>query len=168
MTKVIKEISTWIEVGVKDGIDFEHDQRFIFNDGGRKDAGYKGSTGDCVTRSIAIITNKPYKEVYNALNKLSESEYLGKRMSKNSNSRTGVHRKTYQKYLESLGYEWIPTMQIGQGCKTHLRSDELPVGRLIVRVSKHITSMIDGVINDTHDCSREGNRCVYGYFQKKL
>ena len=164
----MEEISTWIEVGVKDGVDFQHDQRYIFNDGGRQTAGFKGYTGDCVTRSITIVTGKPYKEVYDALNKLSETEYLGKRMKRNSNARTGVHRKTYQKYLESLGYVWTPTMQIGQGCKTHLRSDELPTGRLILRVSKHITAMIDGVINDTYDCSREGSRCVYGYFTQKL
>ena len=164
----MEEISTWIEVGVKDGIDFQHDQRFIFNDGGRKDTGFKGSTGDCVTRSIAIVTGKPYKEVYDALNQLSEFERITKRHKKKSNARTGVGRKTYQKYLESLGYTWIPTMQIGSGCKTHLRSDELPAGRLIVRVTKHITAMIDGVINDTYDCSREGTRCVYGYFIKDV
>jgi len=53
---------------------------------------------------------------------------------------------------------------IGQGCKVHLRKDELPQGKLIVRVSKHITSVIDGVINDTYDCSRGATRCVYGYY----
>jgi hypothetical protein len=25
--------------------------------------------------------------------------------------------------------------------------------------------MIDGIIYDTHDCSRRGKRCVYGYWQ---
>ncbi len=164
----MEEISTWIEVGVKNGVDFQHDQRYVFNDGGRQDTGFKGSTGDCVTRSIAIVTGKPYKEVYDAINTISIDERITKRKKKKSNSRTGVFRKTYQKYLESLGYEWIATMQIGSGCKFHLRSDELPAGRLIVRVSKHVTAMIDGVINDTFDCSREGTRCVYGYFIKKL
>jgi hypothetical protein len=48
----------------------------------------------------------------------------------------------------------------------HLAKDELPNGRLIVRVSKHITAVINGVIDDTHDCSRAGIRCVYGYFTK--
>ena len=140
---------------------------FKYNDGGRKEAGFKGKTSDCVTRAIAIVTGKPYKEVYDAINILAETEYLGKRMKKNSNARTGVFRKTYQKYLESLGYEWTPTMKVGQGCKTHLRSDELPKGKIIVRVTKHLTVMIDGVINDTFDCSRQGTRCVYGYFSKK-
>ena len=142
--------------------------KFEFNDGGRQKAGFKGHTGDCVTRAIAIVTGKPYKEVYDTINTISINERITKRKKKKSNSRTGVFRKTYQKYLESLGYEWIPTMQIGQGCKIHLRSDELPSGHLIIRVTKHITTMIDGVINDTYDCSRQGTRCVYGYFQKKV
>ena len=142
--------------------------KFEFNDGGRQKAGFKGHTGDCVTRAIAIVTGKPYKEVYDTINTMSINERITKRKKKKSNARTGVFRKTYQKYLESLGYVWIPTMQIGQGCKIHLRSDELPSGHLIIRVTKHITTMIDGVINDTHDCSRQGTRCVYGYFQKKV
>lgn len=163
-----KETVIWSEVGTKQGIDYRHAQKFIQNDGGRNDTGFKGSTGDCVTRAIAIATGKPYKEIYGSLNVLSESERLGKRKKSTSNSRTGVYRITYQKYLESQGWKWIPTMQIGQGCKVHLRSDELPKGSLIVKVSKHLTAMIDGVINDTHDCSRQGTRCVYGYFIKNV
>jgi|SRR5262245_25045412 len=27
-----------------------------------------------------------------------------------------------------------------------------------------VVAVIDGVIHDTHDCSRDGTRCVYGYF----
>ena len=46
---------------------------FIYNDGGRENAGFKGQTSDCVTRAIAIVTNKPYKEVYNAINEIASS-----------------------------------------------------------------------------------------------
>jgi len=57
-------------------------------------------------------------------------------------------------------------MAIGSGCTVHLRSEELPKGRLLVKVSGHLTAVIDGVLYDTHDCSRHGMRCVYGYFSK--
>jgi hypothetical protein len=67
--------------------------------------------------------------------------------------------------MKQLGWMWTPTMQIGSGCTVHLRADELPPGRLVVSVSKHLTAVIDGVIHDTHDCSRRGTRCVYGYWQ---
>jgi len=164
--EVIEEKVVWTETGVRNGKEYSHAQRYIFNDGGREAAGFMGSTGDCVTRAIAIVTGKPYKEVYNEINQIAESERTGKRKKKKSNARTGVYKQTIRKYMKSLGYQWIPTMEIGQGCKVHLRSDELPAGRLVVSVSKHSTAMIDGVLNDTYDCSREGTRCVYGYYIK--
>lgn len=138
---------------------------FVFHDGGRA-AGYKGKTGDCVTRSIAIATERTYQEVYDALNRLAEAERISKRKRRRSSSRTGVFRQTYQAYLESLGWRWTSTMSIGSGCQVHLRSSELPPGPLIVKVSRHLTAVIDGVLYDSHDCSRGGKRCVYGYFSK--
>lgn len=143
----------------------------IFSDGGRAAAGYKGVAGDCVTRSIAIATGRPYKEVYDALQLLRTHHVATKRdkvarsiQRKGNSPRDGVHRKQYQSYLESLGWKWVPTMAIGSGAKVHLRPDELPTGRIIARVSKHLVAVIDGVIHDTYDCSRSGTRCVYGYF----
>jgi hypothetical protein len=137
---------------------------FIFHDGGRGAAGFKGKTGDCVTRSIAIATDKPYQEVYDALNRLAQAERISKRKKRRSSSRTGIYRQTYQRYLESLGWRWTSTMSIGSGCRVHLRALELPPGSLIVKVSRHLTAVIDGVLYDTHNCSRGGTRCVYGYF----
>jgi hypothetical protein len=139
---------------------------FVFHDGGRMAAGYRGATGDCVTRSIAIATGKPYQEVYIALNRLAETERVGKRKKRRSSSRTGVFRRTYQHCLESLGWQWASTMSIGSGCQVHLRASELPSGPLIVKVSRHLTAMIDGVLYDTHNCSRGETRCVYGYFSQ--
>ena len=68
--------------------------------------------------------------------------------------------------MESLGWQWTPTMRIGSGCKVHLRADELPAGRLVVSVSRHVVAVVDGVVHDTHDSTRGGSRCVYGYFEK--
>lgn len=128
---------------------------FIYNDGGRSAAGYKGDARDCVVRAITIATGADYKSVYLAINKLAGFAV----------ARSGVPRKVYQKYLDSVGWEWVPTMGIGQGCTTHLCAAELPSGRLIVRLSRHVAAVIDGVIHDTHDPSRGGTRCVYGYFK---
>lgn len=138
--------------------------RWQFNDGGRCAAGFKGDAGDCACRAVAIATSKPYREVYDAINSLGTKERTGKRKRGKSSARSGVYGATMRKYLAALGYTWVPTMQIGQGCKVHLRVGELPMGRLVVFVSKHFTAVIDGVIHDNHDPSRHGNRCVYGYF----
>ena len=50
---------------------------------------------------------------------------------------------------------------------TYLRKEDLPPGRLIVSVRRHLTSVIDGVLNDTWDCSQDGNKGVYGYYYKE-
>ena len=139
---------------------------FQYNDGGRAEAGYKGAVGDCVARSIAIATGKPYQEVYDAINALAKSERRGKRKRGISSARNGVYKKTIKRYMASIGWEWVPTMQIGSGCQVHLKPPGLPSGRLVVSVSKHTTAVVDGVIHDTSDPSRGGTRCVYGYYQK--
>jgi len=138
---------------------------FKYNDGGRIKAGYKGKANDCVVRAIAIATEKPYQEIYDAINLLSRQEKICKH--KKSSSRNGVYPSTWKKYLKSLNWKWIPTMLIGQGCKVHLTSNELPSGRIIARVSKHMVALINGVVHDTYDSSRQGTRCVYGYWIKK-
>lgn len=142
--------------------------RWTFDDGGRAAAGFKGDARDCVTRAIAIATGKPYREVYDALSERSKARaesYRGKRKNFNS-ARDGQHREIYQPYLEALGWEWIPTMKVGEGCSTHLDPSELPAGTIIARCSKHVVTVIDGVAHDTHDPTRDGRRCVYGYFRK--
>lgn len=143
-------------------------RRVVYNDGGRSASGYRGTTGDCVTRAIAIATKLPYQQVYDEINALAVHERRSKRRRRKSSAATGVHKPTIRKYLVGLGWRWIPTMKIGSGCKVHLRAEELPKGRLIVHVSKHVVAVIDGVVHDTHDPSRGGTRCVYGYWIKDL
>ncbi len=134
---------------------------FILNDGGRAAAGFKPSGGDCVARSISIITGRPYMEVYRELAEGGKSQ-----RGKKSSPRSGIftQRKWFKDYMVRQGFKWVPTMTIGSGCKVHLNADELPKGRLVISVSRHYTAMIDGEIHDTADPSRAGERCVYGYW----
>ena len=55
---------------------------FNFNDGGREAAGKKGSTGDCVTRAVAIASGLPYLEVYNRLAEGNAKQRITKRSNK--------------------------------------------------------------------------------------
>ena len=136
---------------------------FVEDDGGRAEAGFRGEAGDCVTRAIAIATGIPYREVYDALAE-GQANRRDKRANGKRAARNGVHRSVYDRYLQGLGWVWTPTMHIGSGTTVHLRADELPPGRLVVRVTKHMCAVIDGVLHDTHDCSRQGTRAVYGYW----
>ena len=138
--------------------------QFIYNDGGRKQAGYKGTTGDCVARAIAIPSGLPYKEVYDALANGNANQRKSKHTRKTTghkrSARNGIYtsRKWFKDYMKSLGFSWVSTMGIGTGCKVHLTAEELPKGTIICRVSRHYTTVIDGVINDTYDPSRGETR----------
>ena len=141
--------------------------RFVHNDGGRESAGFKGSAGDCVCRAIVIATGLPYADVYKRLAEGNATQRASKRTPKQKRSaRNGIYtkRKWFKDYMTELGFMWVPTMFVGQGCKVHLRANELPTGRLVCNVSNHLCAVIDGVLHDTYDCSRSGTRCVYGYW----
>ncbi len=156
--------------------------RYQYNDGGREAAGFKGSTRDCVVRAIAIATGRGYSTVYDELHKASKS-YAAKRRDKvakaiakgGASPRDGVFKEVYKPYLEGLGWEWKPLMKIGSGCKVnmgrfyswYLDQEDVPHEKvMILRLSKHLTAVVNGVIQDTHDPSRQGKRCVYGYYCK--
>ena len=167
---------------------------FEFDDGGRIEAGFKGSAGDCVVRALAIVSGLPYMDIYDRASDGCRTQRLTKRSRVKASARNGVNtkRKWFRDYMAELGFAWTPTMHIGSGCKVHLCAEELPSGSLVVAVSKHYTTMIDGVIHDTHDPRREtvwimpmpdrslrpneyfigddtmkrvSERCVYGYWQ---
>lgn len=141
---------------------------FVQTDGGRRDAGFTGAAGDCAARAIAIATGLPYREAYDRINAFAAQEAPGRgRRRGRSSTRTGVHMVTMQRIMHSLGWRWVSTMGIGTGMTTHLNARELPSGRIIVRLSRHFAAVIDGVIHDTHDCSRGGRRGVYGYWVSK-
>jgi len=128
---------------------------FKYNDGGRKEFGFEKGSNDCVIRAIAIATQVPYDKVWEGLNELSRDACF---MLNDP--------RAYKPYLKSLGWIWTPTMSIGSGTRIHLTRRELPKGRLICRVTKHLTAVVDGIINDTHNPSRNETRCVYGYWEK--
>jgi hypothetical protein len=157
--------------------------RWVRDDGGRKasrstlGAGRKDNVGDCVTRAIAIATGKPYGEVHDALT-VAKVRYIyaggeGKDAgwTKHYKRRGGVRAfdpdhgcadGAYGPYLGSLGWRYTDT----KGRRLHLRADQLPGGRLIVEIRRHIVAVIDGVIHDTHDCGREGRVPVQGYWRR--
>ncbi len=158
-----------------------------FHDDAGRSAYFDGRTGDCVTRAIVLATGRDYKDVYDDLFELAREMHAASRArwaKSNPTPRTGVHRQVYERYLDEVGWLWVPTMKIGTGCTVHLAPGELPPCDLIARVSKHIcfveydADWIPGAsalgtdadhrwkIRDTGEPSREGTRCVYGYYRE--
>jgi hypothetical protein len=146
---------------------------YVYHDGGRAAAGFKGETGDCVVRAIAIATGEDYSSVYYAIydqmrnwQAASRSRLATTMRAAKASPRDGVPRSVYEPYLYAKGWRWTATMHIGSGCQMRLDARELPNGPLIVRVSKHMVAVIDGTVFDTYDPTRAGQRCVYGFFSK--
>lgn len=139
--------------------------QYRYHDGGRAAAGFKGSAGDCFARAVAIATQLPYRMIYDKTNELASYERMGSRKQGISDARTGVYKTTAHKFMAAIGWVWVPTMFIGSGCKVHLRAEELPKGPLVLALSKHFAAVVGGILYDTGDCSREGRRCVYGYWR---
>jgi hypothetical protein len=126
--------------------------RFNYNDGGRSKY-FKGDAGDCVTRAIAISTGIDYKEVYDTIKDLLQHT-----------PRNGLTKAETKDIMHHFGFTRYSCMGIGTGCNCHLREEELPSGIVVCQVSHHLTTIIDGVINDTFNPSRGGDRCVYAYW----
>jgi hypothetical protein len=148
---------------------------YVLNDGGRAAANYKGQTGDCAVRAMAIALQLDYQSCYEELSIAACSTTIGTRPrpgrtprrkapTRELTMRKGIWRQDFAKVLARHGCDWVPTMHIGQGCKVHLCAAELPPGRLIVFVSHHYAAFIDGMLHDTYDSSNDGTRCVYGYW----
>jgi hypothetical protein len=132
---------------------------YQYNDGGRSAAGFKGQTGDCVVRAIAIACELDYGDCYRELRR---------RMRPTGRTpRHGVPRAVYDDFLADLGWRWVPTMRIGAGCTTHLRASDLPQGEIVVRLSRHLLAVVDHTMQDIYRDDRDGTRCVYGYWEKK-
>lgn len=155
--------------------------KYQYNDGGRQAAGYKGHTGDCVCRAICIASGLPYETVYNQLatgNAMQRSSKHTPKKGKTAANGINTTRKWFKDYMHQLGFTWVACMGIGTGCKVHLTDGELPMGNLVVSVSKHYTAVINGVIHDTYNPERNNEwlngdgttsiqkRCVYGYYYK--
>jgi hypothetical protein len=144
---------------------------WIYDDGGRANTGRKGDAGDCVTRAISIAAQLPYGQVYEILAGLhvavprTRREVAAGMAPRTRSARNGIAKPAIKKFLTDIGWNWTPIMKIGSGCTVHLETGELPLGRLICSLSKHYAAVIDGVIHDTYDPSRDGTRCVYGYWQ---
>jgi hypothetical protein len=145
--------------------------RFQYDDGGRAAAGFRGSADDCVTRSIAIATGLPYREVYNALAKLAHEHGLPR------SARDGVCDRVMRRYLSGLrglGFEWTPLDGRRRWWKVNA---DLPDGALLVSLGAtthqgewqgHLTAVVDGVVRDVFDPS-DPSICrmvrAYGYYR---
>ena len=136
------------------GIDYKHD------DGGRLAAGFKGHTGDCVTRAIAIATGIDYEKVRKDLmQRQSDWRSTGSRKAKRQTGnsvRNGCHKEVYEPYLAALGWQKQSLIKFGCSKRVKMTADDLPSGKLIAKVQSgrrgHLAAIVDHVLHDNWDC----------------
>ena len=125
------------------------------NDGGREAAGYKGTAGDCGARAMAIALQLDYRSVYKELSQANADN------GRSRSARSGIMKDTYTEVLKRHGWIWMKAPQF-EGRKA--RCSDMPKGRVIAKQAKHFVAVIDGVVNDSWNCTE---RMVYGYWAKK-
>jgi len=124
-------------------------------DGGRKEAGFLGSTGDCAARALAIAHDMPYVDAYKLCAQANKDAGGSKSV------RGGIMKNIYHKVLKELGYEWHPAPKY-DGRKARPR-DFKRDGIIIARQARHFVAVVDGICFDTFDSS---DKMVYGYWKK--
>lgn len=168
---------------------------FQKNDGGRREAGYTGTTGDCVTRAVAIGTEQEYGRVYDILSEGKRDHFFeklskvphpslkphlvgrksvgytlnGKTRTRNESARTGVGttEQWFQDYMHALGWEYVSVCGTVYFCVEAL-GKTLPDDRTIIcEVSTGRRSHYTTLINGVvHDMGNTTKWQVNGYWQR--
>lgn len=128
---------------------------YKYHDGGKIAAGFKGKT-DCGIRAVAIACQMSYTDSRKLLKEFALNGKQGSRaISK------GMYRDDLDAALRSIGWEWCqPPTFVGRKA----RYDDVPIGRVILRMANHYAAVIDGVLLDSFDSSA---KMVYGYWQQQ-
>ena len=128
---------------------------YEYHDGGRRNAGYKGSAGDCVVRAISIITGTPYKTVYTDMAAAMKAN--GYRNSGDANTvDRGIKRtrgmKKVRDVQNSVKVQYgLERVKIPKGPRPTYAEAYDRYGNCIVGTVKHVSAIVDGVLLDTFD-----------------
>jgi hypothetical protein len=146
---------------------------WLFNDGGRKAAGFKGYAGDCVTRALSIAVGLDYGELYKKLSEGNRAFWAKKsdraksperatayaRRAKRT-AREGIRDEVFTPVLLEAGWRQV---KLPQGS----RLSDLPTDQMIVvSLRKHLVAVDCGLILDTFDSSLGYNRLAFNYWEK--
>jgi hypothetical protein len=115
--------------------------------------------------SLVELRDEQREVLFYAQNEMRNEPKRSRRI-KVRTAREGINtnRKWFKDYMAELGFEWVSCMgftmvdgaRVGTGCQVHLDENELPSGRLVVSLSRHMSAVIDGVIHDTYDPNDRG------------
>ena len=106
---------------------------------------YGNHIEDCVIRSLSVLTNKPWRVVYDELSDLAGD------MGLMFDDVEFVEDYLDNRYDRECHY----SKKVGEFAR------EYPIGKYAVTMDGHITAIIDGIIYDTFDPSNRIMRCAW-------
>ena len=106
---------------------------------------YKRNIDDCVIRSLSLLTNKTWNEVY------EELSYIANKKALMMDSVQFVEDYLDERYPRTCHY----SKTVGEF------ANEYKYGKYAVTMNGHITSIINGDIYDTFDPSNRIMRCAW-------
>lgn len=128
---------------------------FCQDDAGRGQSRRPKQSNDCTVRAVAKAGGFEYDMVYDLF--MKSGRKAGRGFDLKSWAKKGVicGRKLVWSPLQAVKGQ--PRMNIAKFTETH------KTGTYILRVTKHVLAVIDGVVYDTFESRPD--KCVYGYWQ---
>ena len=131
---------------------------YRYDDGGRSAAGYRGKTGDCVVRAIAICTGEDYRTVYLMMAEhmkrngyaASGNAYAIRERNRKAPRRKGqiAARRVQDRVLEVYGFRKV---SLPAGARPTFTEAHRRYGDCIVGTTKHVVAVVGGALRDTFD-----------------
>ena len=137
---------------------------YRYDDGGRAAAGFKGHTGDCVVRAIAILTGIPYLDVYRRMAAaMKQAGYSasgdGYRQRPREALKPRLPVRKIQNFVKtSYG---LRRVNLGLGSRPTYTETWRLHGDCLAGTAKHISAIVDHTLRDTFD-SRVYDGRLYG------
>ena len=129
---------------------------YVYYDAGRREAGRKTTTGDCIVRGVAKLCNLEYDEAMKKCHAAGwrlNGEYVNPKNGKRYKKYTPAQAK---KMFAAMGFEWHAWDRQGG---TWGRIDDAPDNALL-KVRRHVVAKVDSNVHDTWD-SRWTEKRVY-------
>ena len=131
---------------------------YRYDDGGREDAGYRGRTGDCVVRAIAICTGEDYRAVYATMAEHMKSNgyaasgnaYATRERNRKAPRSKGqiAARRVQDRVLEAYGFRKV---RLPAGARPTFTEAHHQFGDCVVGTTKHVAAIVNGALRDTFD-----------------
>ena len=131
---------------------------YQYDDGGREAAGYRGRTGDCVVRAIAVCARQDYRAVYLTMAEhmkrngyaASGNAYAIRERNRKAPRRKGqiAARRVQDRVLELYGFRKV---RLPAGARPTFTEGRRRYGDCIVGTTKHVAAVVEGALRDTFD-----------------